>query len=80
MNPLEQSLEAKLSEYSTANMLRKRYDEKDWTGLLEAGLLLNTLHHAERTKTAWAIREAAANLTSTFTTDNSQCGMDRDSA
>jgi hypothetical protein len=73
MNLIEQTLEAKLSERSTADMLKKRYDEKDWNGLLEAALLLNTLHHMERAKTAWAIREAANNLA----VNN---GMDRDSA
>jgi hypothetical protein len=73
MNLIEQTLEAKLSERSTADMLKKRYDEKDWNGLLEAALLLNTLHHMERAKTAWAIREAASNLA-----DNN--GLDRDSA
>ena len=73
MNLIEQSLEAKLSERSTADMLRKRYDEKDWNGLFEAALLLNTLHHMERTKSAWAIREATNNLAASY-------GMDRDSA
>jgi hypothetical protein len=73
MNLIEQTLEAKLSERSTADMLKKRYDEKDWNGLLEAALLLNTLHHMERAKTAWAIREAANNLAANN-------GMDRDSA
>jgi hypothetical protein len=73
MNLIEQTLEAKLSERSTADMLKKRYDEKDWNGLLEAALLLNTLHHMERAKTAWAIREAASNQTANN-------GMDRDSA
>jgi len=73
MNLIEQTLEAKLSERSTADMLKKRYDEKDWNGLLEAALLLNTLHHMERAKSAWAIREAASNL-------GANNGMDRDSA
>jgi hypothetical protein len=73
MNLIEQSLEAKLSERNTADMLKKRYDEKDWNGLLEAALLLNTLHHMERTKSAWAIREATNNLVVSY-------GMDRDSA
>jgi hypothetical protein len=73
MNLIEQSLEAKLSERSTADMLKKRYDEKDWNGLFEAALLLNTLHHMERTKSAWAIREATNNLAASY-------GMDRDSA
>jgi hypothetical protein len=54
-------------------MLKKRYDEKDWNGLFEAALLLNTLHHMERCKSTWAIREAANNLA-----DNN--GLDRDSA
>jgi hypothetical protein len=73
MNLIEQSLEAKLSERNTADMLKKRYEEKDWNGLLEAALLLNTLHHMERAKSAWAIREAASNLADNY-------GMDRDSA
>ena len=73
MNLIEQTLEAKLSERSTADRLKKRYDEKDWNGLLEAALLLNTLHHMERAKSAWAIREAANNLAANN-------GMDRDSA
>jgi len=73
MNLIEQTLEAKLSERSTADMLKKRYEEKDWNGLLEAALLLNTLHHMERAKSAWAIREAASNLAANN-------GMDRDSA
>jgi hypothetical protein len=73
MNLIEQSLEAKLSERSTADMLKKRYDQKDWNGLLEAALLLNTLHHMERSKSAWAVREAANNLADRY-------GMDRDSA
>lgn len=73
MNLIKQSLEAKLSERSTADMLRKRYDEKDWNSLLEAALLLNTLHHMERTKSAWAIHEATNNLAASY-------GMDRDSA
>ena len=73
MNLIEQSLEAKLSERSTADMLKKRYDEKDWNGLFEAALLLNTLHHMERTKSAWAVREATNNLAASY-------GMDRDSA
>lgn len=80
MNLLEQTLEAKLSEYNTANMLRKRYDEKDWNGLLEAALLLNTLHHIERVKSDWAIREAAENLTANTDARADQLGMDRDSA
>lgn len=73
MNLIEQSLEAKLSERSTADMLKKRYDEKDWNGLFEAALLLNTLHHMERTKSTWAVREATNNLAASY-------GMDRDSA
>ena len=73
MNIIEQTLESKLSEHNTAAMLKARHEQGDWNGLLEAALLLNTLHHMERTKTAWAIKEAAINLTD-------QYGLDRDSA
>lgn len=71
MRPIEQSLENKLTENAHDRWLRKRYDEQDWNGLLEAALLLNTLYHMERTKSAWAIREAADNLADV-------CGYDRD--
>ena len=73
MNLITQSLEVKLSERTTADMLKARHAAGDWNGLLEAALLLNTLHHMERAKSAWAIREAAGNLSDQF-------GMDRDSA
>lgn len=73
MNLIHQTLESKLSEHTTAEMLRARHKANDINGLLEAALLLNTLHHMERTKSAWAIREAANNLADHF-------GMDRDSA
>lgn len=71
MRPIEQSLEHKLSQNAQDRWLRQRYDEKDWSGLLEAALLLNTLYHMERTKAHWAIREAADNLSDI-------CSYDRD--
>ena len=49
------------------------FNKQDYRGLLEAALILNTLHQLEKTKAAWAIREAADNLAEQF-------GMDRDSA
>jgi hypothetical protein len=49
------------------------FNKQDYRGLLEAALVLNTLHQLERTKAAWAIREAADNLAAQF-------GLDRDSA
>ena len=49
------------------------FNKQDYRGLLEAALVLNTLHQMEKTKLAWAIREAADNLADKF-------GMDRDSA
>jgi hypothetical protein len=73
MNPLESTPENAFDEAKHTTWLRKRYDEKDWQGLLEAALLLNTLYHMERTKTTWAIKEAANNLSEI-------CGYDRDSA
>ena len=53
--------------------MRERYDAKDWNGLYEAAVMLNTLYHMERTKSHWAIREAVSNLSSMY-------GLDRDSA
>lgn len=73
MNPLEHSTENAFDQAKHDHWLRERYEKKDWTGLLEAALLLNTLYHMERTKFSWAIREAATNL-------SSQYGLDRDSA
>lgn len=73
MNPLQQSTENAFEQAKHDHWLRQRYSEKDWNGLLEAALLLNTLYHMERTKSSWAIKEAATNL-------SSMCGLDRDSA
>lgn len=73
MNLIEQSMEQQLSENARNRWLHERYDQKDWSGLLEAALLLNTLYYMERTKCSWALREAATNL-------SSMCGLDRDSA
>ena len=72
MNHFHQPLEQELSEAARDHWLRDRYKARDWTGLLEGALLLNTLYHMERIKTRWAIREAATNLTSAY-------GLDRDS-
>jgi hypothetical protein len=73
MNPIEQPVEQSLSQNARDRWLRERYDAKDWNGLYEAAVMLNTLYHMERTKSHWAIREAASNLSSIY-------GLDRDSA
>jgi hypothetical protein len=73
MNPIEQPVEQSLSQNARDRWLRERYDAKDWNGLYEAAVMLNTLYHMERTKSHWAIREAASNLSSMY-------GLDRDSA
>jgi hypothetical protein len=73
MNPIEQPVEQSLSQNARDRWLRDRYDAKDWNGLYEAAVMLNTLYHMERTKSHWAIREAASNLSSVY-------GLDRDSA
>lgn len=73
MNPIEQPVEQSLSQNARDRWLRDRYDAKDWNGLYEAAVMLNTLYHTERTKSHWAIREAASNLSSIY-------GLDRDSA
>ena len=73
MNPIKQPVEQSLSQNARDRWLRDRYDAKDWNGLFEAAVMLNTLYHMERTKSHWAIREAASNLSSIY-------GLDRDSA
>ena len=73
MNPIEQPVEQSLSQNARDRWLRDRYDAKDWNGLYEAAVMLNTLYHMERTKSHWAIREAASNLSGIY-------GLDRDSA
>jgi hypothetical protein len=73
MNPIKQPVEQSLSQNARDRWLRDRYDAKDWNGLYEAAVMLNTLYHMERTKSHWAIREAVSNLSSMY-------GLDRDSA
>ena len=73
MNPIKQPVEQSLSQNARDRWLRERYDAKDWNGLYEAAVMLNTLYHMERTKSHWAIREAVSNLYSMY-------GLDRDSA
>ena len=73
MNPIKQPVEQSLSQNARDRWLRERYDAKDWNGLYEAAVMLNTLYHMERTKSHWAIREAVSNLSSLY-------GLDRDSA
>ena len=73
MNPIKQPVEQSLSQNARDRWLRDRYDAKDWNGLYEAAVMLNTLYHMERTKSHWALREAVSNLSSIY-------GLDRDSA
>jgi hypothetical protein len=73
MRPIEHTTESSFHKAATDRWLVERFNKGDYRGLLEAALLLNTLHQLERTKSAWAIREAAENLADQF-------GMDRDSA
>ncbi len=73
MRPIEHTTESNFHKAATDRWLVERFNTGDYRGLLEAALLLNTLHQLERTKSAWAIREAADNLADKF-------GMDRDSA
>jgi hypothetical protein len=73
MNPIKQPVEQSLSQNARDRWLHDRYDAKDWNGLYEAAVMLNTLYHMERTKSHWAIREAVSNLSSIY-------GLDRDSA
>ena len=73
MRPIEHSTESNFHKAATDAWLVERFNKGDYRGLLEAALLLNSLQQQERTKSAWAIREAANNLADRF-------GMDRDSA
>ena len=73
MRPIEHSSESSFHKAATDQWLIDRFNSGDYRGLLEAALILNTLHQLEKTKTNWAIREAADNLAGHF-------GMDRDSA
>lgn len=73
MRPIEHSTESSFHKAATDKWLVDRFNSGDYRGLLEAALILNTLHQLEKTKSAWAIREAADNLADRF-------GMDRDSA
>jgi len=72
-NPLEHTTESCFNKAATDQWLVDRFNSGDYRGLLEAALILNTLHQMEQTKSRWAIREAANNLTERF-------GLDRDSA
>lgn len=73
MRPLEHSTESQFHKAATDQWLVDRFNSGDYRGLLEAALILNTLHQLEKTKTAWAIREASDNLAAQFK-------VDRDSA
>lgn len=73
MRPIEHSTESSFHKAANDKWLVEMFNKQDYRGLLEAALVLNTLHQMERTKAAWAIREAADNLADHF-------GMDRDSA
>ena len=72
MRPIEHSTESCFHKTATDQWLIDRFNSGDYRGLLEAALVLNTLHQLEKTKANWAIREAADNLAGQF-------GMDRDS-
>jgi len=73
MRPIEHSTESSFHKAANDKWLVEMFNKQDYRGLLEAALVLNTLHQMEKTKSAWAIREAADNLADKF-------GMDRDSA
>ena len=73
MRPIEHSTESSFNKAAQDKWLVDLFNRQDYRGLLEAALVLNTLHQIERTKSAWAIREAADNLANHF-------GLDRDSA
>ena len=69
MRPIEHSTESSFHKAATDQWLIDRFNSGDYRGLLEAALILNTLHQLEKTKTNWAIREAADNLAGQFKLD-----------
>jgi len=73
MRPIEHTTESSFHKAAQDKWLVDLFNKQDYRALLEAALVLNTLHQLEKTKAAWAIREAADNLAGQF-------GMDRDSA
>ena len=73
MRPIEHSTESSFHKAATDQWLVDRFNSGDYRGLLEAALILNTLHQLEKTKAIWAIHEAADNLSGLY-------GLDRDSA
>jgi hypothetical protein len=73
MRPIEHSTESSFHKAATDQWLVDRFNSGDYRGLLEAALILNTLHQLEKTKATWAIHEAADNLGGLY-------GLDRDSA
>jgi len=73
MRPIEHTTESCFHKAAQDQWLVDLFNRQDYRALLEAALVLNTLHQLERTKAAWAIREAANNLAEQF-------GLDRDSA
>jgi len=73
MRPIEHTTESSFHKAAQDKWLVDLFNKQDYRALLEAALVLNTLHQLEKTKAAWAIREAADNLPGQF-------GMDRDSA
>lgn len=73
MNTIEHTTESCFHKAANDKWLVDLFNSGDYRGLLEAALVLNTLHQLEQTKARWAIREAANNLTECF-------GLDRDSA
>ena len=70
MRPIEHSTESSFHKAATDQWLIDRFNSGDYRGLLEAALILNTLHQLEKTKTNWAIREAADNLAGQFKMDH----------
>ena len=73
MRPIEHSTESCFHKAATDQWLVDRFNSGDYRGLLEAALILNTLHQLENTKATWAIHEAADILSGLY-------GLDRDSA
>lgn len=50
MEPLKHSTESEFHKAATDAWLVERFNSGDYRGVLEAALILNTLHQLERTK------------------------------
>lgn len=61
-NPIDPKLEHQLTKHAQEKYLETLLETANYSELLQAAKTLNELYFLERTKVAWAIREASNNL------------------